>query len=110
VRRDRQRRGRALSLKARDVQVAPSCPAHSPSKTGVNALVAGHPRLSSEICRSKAWMAGIGERRDAVLRTAMPGHDGVYLNVRCSSREEAAPRRLAPRRRPRIRRCAGRCA
>src|SRR5436309_1686504 len=30
---------------------------HSPSKTGVNALMAGHPRLSSEEA-SKAWMAG----------------------------------------------------
>jgi hypothetical protein len=33
-------------------------PGHSPSKTGVNALMAGHPRLSSETCRRKSWMAG----------------------------------------------------
>ncbi|MGB3489476.1 MAG: hypothetical protein WBA62_15385 [Xanthobacteraceae bacterium] len=38
-------------------------------------LYAGHPRLKG-IVDSKAWMAGtIGERSDAVLRTAMPGHD-----------------------------------
>src|SRR5258708_7389151 len=32
-------------------------PGHSPSKTGVNALMAGHPRLASPSER-KAWMAG----------------------------------------------------
>src|SRR4051794_22368801 len=36
---------------------------------------AGHPRLAV-LMAAKAWMAGtVGERSDAVLRTAMPGHD-----------------------------------
>jgi hypothetical protein len=43
------------------------------------ALVAGiHALLLS--ANVKAWMAGtIGERSDAVLRTAMPGHDVEVL-------------------------------
>jgi hypothetical protein len=32
-------------------------PGHSPSKTGVNALIAGHPRLTF-FAASKSWMAG----------------------------------------------------
>jgi hypothetical protein len=45
-------------------------------------LVPGIHVLTASVSR-KTWMAGtIGERSDAVLRTAMPGHDDISIRMK----------------------------
>jgi hypothetical protein len=46
---------------------------HSPSKTGVNTLLSGHPCLRAE--KEVVDARDIGKRSDAVLRTAIRDHD-----------------------------------
>ena len=48
---------------------------HSPSKTGISALSPGHPRLFIRLKKSDVDARHLGERIDAVLRTAMSGGD-----------------------------------
>ena len=77
---------------------------------------ASRPSAGGSACASEAsaWMPGIGERSDAVLRTAMPGHDEEKNGRTKKIRRRNADRRnclILPcrRARPRLKREAHDC-
>ena len=68
--------------------------------TGLDPVVhaeATRPNAGGSACASEAsaWMPGIGERSDAVLRTAMPGHDEEKNGRTKKIRRRNADRRKA---------------
>src|SRR6266568_6795085 len=69
---------------------------HSPSKTGVNALMPGHPRLVYNRVR-KAWMPGTSPGMTVLLTLRRPAHALRQLRDEVGDCRNGARRRLAVR-------------
>ena len=116
-----RKRWEGKDSRSRDAAERPSygTPLSEVVTTGLDPVVhaeATRPNAGGSACASEAsaWMPGIGERSDAVLRTAMPGHDEEKNGRTKKIRRRNADRRnclILPcrRARPRLKREAHDC-
>ena len=97
-----RKRWEGKDSRSRDAAERPSygTPLSEVVTTGLDPVVhaeATRPNAGGSACASEAsaWMPGIGERSDAVLRTAMPGHDEEKNGRTKKIRRRNADRRKA---------------